>query len=381
MAEDMGERTEAPTERRRTEARNRAQVAKSQDLAAIVALGAAIAIVAAFGGRVLDDMRHVMRASLEGSAPGSAFDISAIRPFTLSLLWAVAPTVAIFMACAFAVAAVGHVIQVGWLFTTYPLQPKLERLNPINGFGRLFSVRNLVKTFFSSLKLAVVIAAAWMVIQGQLDTLAQAAHLPVAQGLMLIGEACMRLALILAAVFLVIALADFVYQRWQHNKDLKMTKHQVKDERRSMDGDPEFKQQRLRRALELMQQRIGQAVPRADVIITNPTHFAVALEYRSEKMKAPRVTAKGADLLALRMRQLARLADVPIVERPPLARALYYGIDVGQEIRAEHYEAVAEVLAFVYRIDSRQRDAEQRETPGRAPAQGPAMAPADRVAV
>jgi len=145
---------------------------------------------------------------------------------------------------------------------------------------------------------------------------------------------------------------DLIYQRWQHKKDLRMTKHEVKDERRSMEGDPQIKGKRLRMAREIAMQRIAQDVPQADVVIANPTHFSVAIRYDEETMNAPIVIAKGADYLALRIRQIARFEGIPVIARPPLARALYWGTEVGDAISAAHYEAVAELLAYVYRMDS-----------------------------
>jgi flagellar biosynthetic protein FlhB len=154
---------------------------------------------------------------------------------------------------------------------------------------------------------------------------------------------------------LIIGVADYMYQRWQYTQDLKMTRHEVTDERKSMEGDPEIKARRFRMARQMALQRVNQAVPKADVIVTNPTHFSVALRYDAETMAAPRVVAKGVDFLAMRIRQIAMTHGVPIVERPPLARALYYGVEVGRDVPAEHYQAVAELLAYVYRLDESNR--------------------------
>ena len=149
-----------------------------------------------------------------------------------------------------------------------------------------------------------------------------------------------------------IGFVDMFYQRWQHKKDLRMTKHEVKDERRSMEGDPQVKRRRFQIAQEIAAQGIQNGTPKADVVVTNPTHFSVGIQYDAENMAAPKVVVKGADLMAWRIRQIAKQHDIPIVERPPLARALYWGADVGTEIAPEHYEAVADVLAYVYRLDA-----------------------------
>jgi flagellar biosynthetic protein FlhB len=167
----------------------------------------------------------------------------------------------------------------------------------------------------------------------------------------MIGKLAAELALWLFAVMLVMGAADFLFQKWNHTQELKMTKQDVKDERRSMEGDPQIKGKRFKMGREIMRQRIGAAVPKADVIVTNPTHFSVAIQYDPETMAAPRVVAKGADELAMTIRHLARMHGVPILERPPLARALYRHVDVGREIHPQYYEAVAQVLSYVYRIE------------------------------
>jgi len=163
----------------------------------------------------------------------------------------------------------------------------------------------------------------------------------------------LRVALWTLAVLLILGIIDWAYQKWQHNQDLKMTRHEVKDERRASEGDLETKARRLRFARSLMVQRLQHDVPKADVVVTNPTHFSVALKYESGEMSAPRVVAKGADEMAMRIRYIAKTHGVPIVERPPLARALFKDVPVGKEIPAHHYQAVAEVLSYVYRLEGK----------------------------
>jgi flagellar biosynthetic protein FlhB len=191
------------------------------------------------------------------------------------------------------------------------------------------------------------------------------------QGLMVIARMLLALAIWLAAILLLIGLIDWLYQRWQHTQDLRMTRQQVKDERRSMEGDPQIKGRRFRMMREILMQQIQQQVPLADVVVTNPTHFAVALRYDADKMRAPRVVAKGADYMAQRIRLVAAGAGVPIIERPPLARGLYYGVDVGHDISSEYYEAVAEILAYVYRLEGAQQRRKQREHVGPRPRPAP----------
>ncbi len=351
MAEDLGEKTEQPTARRMSESRQKGQVARSQDLGAAVGLLAAVALLVLLGGGILEGFARLMRQILSGQTAGD--------PLSVDSLWlaieysfgegvrALAPLALIAALVAYA----SQFAQVGWLLTGEPIRPKLEKLDPIKGAKKLFSRRNLVKTVVNLLKLVIVILVVWFVVQGRLAMLAATPRLGPAPAMYVVAKVIFELAVWLVAILMLLALADFFYQRWQHTQDLKMTKQEVKDERRSMEGDPEIKGRRLKLAREIAQQRIAAAVPTADVIVTNPEHFSVAIKYDEDSMGAPRVVAKGVDFLALRIRQLARLANVPIVERPPLARALYWGVEVGQEIAPEHYKAVAEILAYVYRLD------------------------------
>jgi flagellar biosynthetic protein FlhB len=251
------------------------------------------------------------------------------------------------------IAIAAQALQVGWLFTLYPIQPNLSKLDPIKGLGRVFGKRGVVKTGANSLKLVVMLIIAAIIIRKDLDEIAGLPRLNMAAAMAMIGEMIYQLVKWLLALLLLLGIVDYFVQKHQHTQDLKMTKQEVRDERRSMEGDPEIKGRRLRMAREIAMQRINSAVPQADVIVTNPTHFSVAIKYDSESMRAPVVVAKGADDLAFRIRDLARTHGVPVVERPPLARALYHGIDVGREIDPEHYQAVAEVLAYVYRLDSK----------------------------
>ncbi len=353
MAEDMGERTERPTTRRLSEARNRAQVAKSQDLSAAIDLICGFLLILALSGMLASGFAKVMQRVLSNEAIGDPLSADQVQDTFLWAMGEAAMLVVPFLLLMGAAALIGQVSQVGLLLTLYPLKPKGDRLNPLAGLKRMFSRKNLVKTGVNALKLCLVLLVIVAVVHVQSHRIVSLPLLPlwmaVEQSARLLVELCLWLLLVL----LVLGIIDYVYQKWQHQQDLKMTKHDVKDERRQMEGDPEMKAHRFRFAQQIAMQRIQQAVPKADVVVSNPTHFAVALGYESDSMRAPRVLAKGADLMALRIRQVAQMHGVPVVERPPLARALFAGVEVGQEIRPEHYEAVAEILAFVYRMENR----------------------------
>ncbi|HEX8878358.1 MAG TPA: flagellar biosynthesis protein FlhB [Phycisphaerales bacterium] len=353
MAEEMGERTEDPTGHKLDEARNKGQVAKSADLVSAIDWAGVLVMLLLAGSLLVKSMGTVMRRSLEDSAGLAALDLSGL---TTTLFVAGAQCVVAigpFFAAFLVVCVAGHFVQYGALFTTEPLTPKLDRLDPIAGFGRIFSMRGAVRTVLGIAKVLLISVIAYFVIAPEMPQIVQLPNLTAVAGLHRIWSMMIELATWLIVVMLVLGAADFFYQRWQHTKDLRMTKHEVKEERKSMDGDPHVRGRRRQMMRAIAMQRVGQAVPSADVVVTNPTHYSVAIKYDPEKMAAPRVVAKGADFMAMRIRQLASLHAVPMVERPALARALYAAVEVGQEIPQEQYQAVAEVLAYVYRLEGR----------------------------
>ncbi|MBL8990778.1 MAG: flagellar biosynthesis protein FlhB [Phycisphaerae bacterium] len=353
MAEDMGQRTELPTERKRAQAREKGQVARSPDLAAAIDLVGAALLVWFLGSSLVSGLKLMLQRSLAGEGPGAPLDVrSAGEAFAWSMLqglWVAGPVIVIM----WVVACAAQFLQVGWMLTLQPLAPKLDRLNPVAGFGRLFSRRSLVKTVVNIVKLVVVVWVVVLATRGRLDELAALPTASAASAFERIYLIVMEVAAYVLAVMLLIGLCDWFYQRWQHTQDLKMSKQEVKDERKSGEGDPEVKARRMRIARELALQRIRRDVPKADVIVTNPTHYAVALRYDAATMAAPKVVAKGVDWLALRIREVGVAHGVPIVEKPPLARALYAGVEEGRTISPEFYQAVAELLAYVYRIQGR----------------------------
>ncbi len=348
------EKTEAPTPRRRAEARESGNIARSPDLTAAMMLLASILILYFLGRGVLGELKVALETLLtaaHATNPTRPDDVPATLAFAArALVAAGAPMV-------LAIGAVGLMVatgQVGVLFTLKPLQPKLSKLSPVKGAARLFDMRAMVRLGMSVLKVIIIGAVAFLIIWDDLPWLLHIAELELVSAFAASCELVYALGLKLAALLLVLALLDYSFQRWKHEQDLKMSKQDVKEEMKRMEGDPQIKQRRARIARQLALQRVSAAVPAADVIVTNPTHFAIALKYDSDAMRAPKVVAKGADYLAARIRQLAAVHGVPIVERKPLARALYYGVDVGKEIPPEHYAAVAEILAYVYRVGERQ---------------------------
>ncbi|MBK7405762.1 MAG: flagellar biosynthesis protein FlhB [Phycisphaerales bacterium] len=357
MPEDMGEKTEQPTSRRLSEARERGQIAKSQELSAAIDLAAGVVLLVVAGGFIVRAFLSIMERSYASEGAGWSTDPASVWPLAKSVAVDGASVMVPMLLAAAIISFIAQFLQVGWNVSTKPLMPKLSKISPAAGLKRLFGKRGIVKSAVNSVTLAVVLALAVSIIARGTPKIVGLPALGAAEGMVLIARMLLALALWLAAVLLVIGVIDWLYQRWQHTQDLKMTKQEVKDERRSMDGDPQLKGRRFRMMRDIVMQRIQQQVPLADVVVTNPTHFAVALRYDEEAMGAPRVVAKGADYMAQRIRVVAAAAGVPIIERPPLARGLYYGVEVGREISSEYYEAVAEILAYVYRLEQRSRSA------------------------
>ncbi len=352
MSEELGEKTEQPTSRKLSNARNQGQVTKSVELSAALDMIGSVIVLVLLGPMFIHGCSTLMR---NGMSPDrfSPQDAIGVRS---QILWAFGSGTLLLMPVLmsmFFITAIAQFVQVGWLWTSKPIMPKWNRISPASGIKRLFSRRNFIKTIVSCAKLCIILAIAYTVVSGKIRILAFLPALSGIAALSEIGTIVFDLIVWLLSLLLVLGLADYLYQRWQHRQDLRMTKQEVKEERRSMEGDEQTKARRIRLARSMLLQQMQQGVKTADVIVTNPTHFAVAVRYDSEHMQAPRVVAKGADFMAFRIREMANLYGVPIVEKPPLARALYADIDVGRSVTPEFYQAIAEILSYVYRLKRR----------------------------
>lgn len=351
----MGEKTELPTPRKLADAREQGQVAKSLDLSSAVHLAGAMVLIWLLGGQLLRGLGAMMQRVLSGESPGGFMEPTGAMPaFVWSLAQGAIATWPI-VAVLFVVVYLAHVQQVGFLFTLKPLQPNLARMNPLSGAKRMVDRKNLVKSGLSLVKVAVVTTVVVVFVRGRMDKISALPNLDAAAAMAEIVTLAFHLAAWLIAVLLIMGAADWFFQRWQHRQDLKMTKQEVKDEMKRMDGDPMVKQRRRQIAMQRAMQRIRSAVPTADVVVTNPTEFAVALKYDEGEMRAPKVVAKGRGYIAQRIREVAIEHGVPILERPPLARALFRLVEVGQEIPEQFYAAVAEILAYVYELSGKMR--------------------------
>ncbi len=347
MADDAGDKTEAPTPRRRRESREKGQVAKSQELNAAVMLLGGLLGLAVFGGGIWRAMLSVMYAALD--AQGDTTTEGALVLASVSLR-GVIKSLAPFMICLLLVGIAVLLGQVGLLFTFQPLTPKLDKLNPINGVKRLVSPHSLVQLAQNVMKLAVIVGVAWLSIRSVMEKVVHSQGLEYVYIFPFAADLILELGMRLLLVLLVLAIIDYIYQRYRHEKQMKMTKEEVKEEMKRMEGDPVIKRRRREVQMRLAAARVSASVPQADVVVTNPTHYAVAIKYDSETMAAPRVVAKGGDHLAHKIREIAAASGVPIVEKPELARMLYAEVDTGHEIPERFYRLVAEVLAYIYEM-------------------------------
>jgi len=353
MAEDFGEKTEAPTARRRQEARQEGHVARSADLNAAVLLLGFILLLWGFGGALVEAMRAVMGELL---GPGVLSEPQApLQTHAMRAVARVAAAAAPIFVGAMILAVVINVMQVGLLFTGKRLRPNLKALNPFRGVGNLFRGQGATQLVMSVLKMVLVAAAGYSAIHGKMPEIIAAQGMDYLSIFAMGSKLMFSIGLRIGLLLLVLALLDYAWQRWRHEQRLKMSKQEVKEEMRRMEGDPKIRQRRRMVQYQLAQQRMRRAVPTADVVVTNPTEIAVALKYDAQTMHAPKVVAKGQGYMAQRIRALAVEAGVPIIERKPLARALFRLVEVGQEIPEQFYAAVAEILAYVYELSGRMK--------------------------
>ncbi|MCL6611814.1 MAG: flagellar biosynthesis protein FlhB [Peptococcaceae bacterium] len=349
MAEGGQEKTEQPTPRRLQEARRRGQVAKSRDLSAAVVLMAAVAVFYAASRSAVTAMeRHLSwyfaNCFTFGLPDGRLY--TALAGVLTDVMLALSPVLAVLAAAA----VFSNVMQSGFLLAPEAVKAKLERINPLDGFKRMFSINSLAELVKSILKVIVVGVVSYLTAVRYIPEMLMVYFKNPAQETLEIVTVIMAVAAAGGAAYLVLALADYYYQRYMYFKNLRMTKQEVKDEYKHTEGDPQIKGWIRRRQREVAMNRIRQEVPRATVVITNPIHYAAALKYEEGVTAAPLLVAKGAGDIALRLKNIAEENNVPVVENPPLARALFQQVDIGREIPVELYRSVAEVLAMVFRL-------------------------------
>jgi flagellar biosynthetic protein FlhB len=354
-AEDEG-RTEEPSEHKLRKAREEGKVARSGEVTSSLLLLVGIATLGLLGTHILRVMIEMITFFLSNSASPNAFSGGLAPAFMSFFIKLTLPVLAVL----FLVAILGNVIQVGFLFTVKPITPDLGRIVP--HFGRWLrrsvgspeALFNLAK---SIVKVAVIAVIAYLNIRGEIPRLTRLALAPFFSGVTVIAQIAFRLVLEVAIALLAFSAVDYWFQRRQHLESLKMSKQEVKEERKMYEGDPLTRSRLRERMREIMRRNMLKAVPKADVVITNPTHFAVALEYNRAVMPAPIVVAKGADVMAAKIREVASDNGVAIIENKPLAQALYREVEIGDAIPEKFYEAMSTILAEVYRLSGRSAEA------------------------
>ena len=350
-----GEKTEPATQKKLNDARKEGKVAKSKELTSAFMLIALFLILKAFvsymGQNFLSVFYDVYGRMSEYVNPAKiGFTSQAVSAFMMNVTIQILKGVWPFFLFGVVIAALVGVVQVGWKVSTKPMEPKLSKFNPISGFKRIFSKESLFNLLMSVVKIAVIALIAYFSIRDKADELFILYEISLNQAIGLVGEIILDTGLRISLVYLLVGLIDFIYQKHKFSEDMKMTKQEVKDEYKNTEGDPQVKGQQKRRMQEASRRRMMQDVPKADVVITNPTHFAVALKYDAKISKAPVLLAKGEDYLAQKIKEIAKENHVEIVENKPLARMIYHNVDIGAEIPPELYQAVAEVLATVYKL-------------------------------
>ncbi|MBV9120669.1 MAG: flagellar biosynthesis protein FlhB [Chloroflexi bacterium] len=343
------EKTESATPKRRQEVRKKGQVARSQEVGTAVSLLIAWMAFKVFGQGIVGSMREMLTTNFQNINQPDFTDtgLKAMGTTNMVVFWKLLLPVAGALVLA---GLISNLLQVGLHFAPGAAKPQLSRINPLSGFQRLFSLRSLEEGGKSLLKLAIVGFLAYQAINDHMTTLTNLTGNDLRGGLGVVADIGFELLLKIGLAYLVIAATDYMFQRWQFEKSIKMTKQEVKEELRSQELNEQIKSRirSLQRAL--ARKRMMQRVPQADVVITNPTHFAVALQYDATKMTAPKVIAKGQRLMAEQIKKIAREHGIPLVENKPLAQALYKAVDVDREIPRDLYKAVAEVLAFIYKL-------------------------------
>ncbi|HEY8495581.1 MAG TPA: flagellar biosynthesis protein FlhB [Limnochordales bacterium] len=348
------EKTEAPTPRRREQARQRGQVARTGELGTALVLLAGFGAAAALAGSAGRALLNLTKYYLEQAGAWRP-DPGSLQTLFMYVVLQAALVVGPLMLVAALVGAFSQIVQVGFVVSGEPLKPRLDRINPIAGLQRIFSRRALVDLVRSVAKVAVVGWIAYREVRNALAMLPDLLRVPLGDAVALVGQVVLRTGLWIGGALLLIAAADYLFQRNEYERQLRMSRQELKEELKQTEGDPQVRARIRQRQRQLASRRMMQAVPTADVVVTNPVHLAVALKYDAISMSAPVVVAKGAGLLARRIKELAEEHGVPVVEDVWLARALYHGVEIGQEIPVELYRAVADVLAFVYRMRARRR--------------------------
>jgi len=350
--QDQEQKTEQPTQKRLEEAFKKGNVPFSREVSSFLMLAMLAITVTWLAPAVLSHSRLLLTPFLS-DADSLPTDRVGLGHILNKAAFGALGVIALPLIGTMVAALAASLLQNGFNLSIDPVLPRLDKISPLAGLKRLFSLRALIEMLKSLVKMFVVGFVAFIAVYPELTHIRQLPNSNAQALLLFLATLAMRMTIGVAIAMFFIALFDILWQRFQYTKSLRMSRQEIKDEYKQSEGDPMVKQRLRRLRQERARRRMMAAVPKADVVITNPTHFAVALEYDSKKMKAPVVTAKGQDLIALKMREIAREHNVPVVENPPLARALYSSSELEKEIPLIHYEAVAKIISYVYQLKGR----------------------------
>ena len=349
MAEQNGDKTHEPTQKRREQARQQGQVARSQDLASSLVLLIGFILLLTIGQQIAELFASYGRETL-GTDPWLEGDsqtiISHLHHITLKFMLPISILLLLLVGAGILV----NYFQIGWMFLPEKLGFDFKRIDPIQGFSRIFSLQSVMRLLFGLVKIAICAGVAYYCVVNEISTILELAVTTEGEITIYVLQLLLWTGIKIATCLVILAILDYMYQWWKHEKDLKMTTQELRDEMKEIMGDPQILSKRRQIQRQMAQQRMSQTVPSADVVVTNPTELAIALKYDPATMTAPIVVAKGAGFIAQKIRRLALENGVPIVERKPLAQALFKHVELNQQIPAEHFTAVAEILAYVYQL-------------------------------
>lgn len=351
MPEKDGDRTEEATPRRKQQAIEEGNVPKSRELATGITFLMAVLVLYFYMPTMVEEFQKDFIKYF--SLYNFRLNKESVQLLLIEVLKSMAKVTIPLLFVLLFVAILSNIVQFGVIFSSKSLSFKWDRIDPIAGFGRIFSRRALFELAKSIMKIVFIGVAAFFIIKSKIPTILILADADPITSIHFLGKLIYEVSFKLAIIIMIIALIDFLYQRWQYNEDLKMTKQEVKEEFKQMEGDPLIKQRIRSMQREMARKRMMEEVPKADVVITNPTHYAVAIKYDMNKDRAPKVVAKGQRLIALKIREIAMKNNVIIHEDPPLARTLFSSVEIGEEIPENLYRAVAEILAMVYRLKNK----------------------------
>jgi flagellar biosynthetic protein FlhB len=350
---DNSDRTEKATPKKREELRKKGQVLQSREVSSNLILLVMFISFKVFGGSMHKGFKSVFQFFVSDAPSYNLQEPAEVMRVVLAAVLETAKIVAPFFIIAIVIGILSSYVQVGFLFSIEPLKPKLSHINPLKGLKRIFSTRSLFEFVKSIAKVALVSIVAWTSIQAEFANIAKLMSLEIGPLTIYILNAAVDVGIKICFALMVITAVDYFFQWRKHEKEIRMTKQEVKEEYKQLEGNPEIRQRIRQKQREVSMRRMMREVPKADVVITNPTHLAVAIKYEPSQRSAPYVVAKGADYMASRIRDVAKENGVEIVENKPLAQTLYHTVDIGESVPPELYKAVAEVLAYVYSLQGR----------------------------